>query len=200
MLGVPALVLVAVAAWGAAGVYYGRAAKLSEKRAAAEAAEKARREMPPPAPAPKAVVVLQEGSGAVMLTPATAARQGAIELGVSGTEEVLIDWTGPEAAAQWRFKLVKPGFFNAEVTYATAEDAAGGELTLAIGDRSWKVALSGTGAPSSFTTQVEKIVVRKSGESTLDVRPSEPSDRDWLVLKSVRLVPVDLTVPAAEPE
>jgi hypothetical protein len=195
-LGVPALVLVAVVVWGAASAYYGAAAKASAKRAAAEAAEKARRETPPPQPEPKAIVVLQEGSGAVLLTPATAGRHGDIEIGVSGTEEVLIDWTSPDAYAEWRFKLVKPGFFNAEVTYATAEGAQGAELELAIGEQQWPLSLTATGALNQFTTDVEKIVVRKSGENTITVRPGKHPEDDWLVLKSVRLVPVALPVPA----
>jgi len=142
---------------------------------------------------------LQEGSGEVLLTPATAARHGPVAMAVSGTDDVLIDWTGPQAAAEWRFRLVKPGIFDAELNYATAEGVVGAELELVVGEQTRSLSLSGSGALNEFTRERLKLVVRKSGENTLVVRPAQQQNSDWLVLKSLRLMPVKLNAPDEEP-
>jgi hypothetical protein len=110
-------------------------------------------------------------------------------LAVSGTEEVLIGWSGPEAAAEWRFRLVKPGIFDADVTYASSAAAAGMDLELHVGEMPRPISLRDSGGLDRFITDSVKLFVTTSGESTLIVRPAQPAVGDSLVLKSVRLVP-----------
>lgn len=197
LLGIPAVLLGGVIAWGWIGP--GKlGAKGTPADIAADDGSQTKDAEPPPKPAPKAIVVLQEGSGEVLLTPATALISGSVELAVSGTEEVLIGWSGPEAAAEWRFRLVKAGVFNAEATYASSPAAAGTDLELLVGEMPRPIPLRDSGGLDQFITDSIKLFVTTSGESTLIVRPGQQADGDWLVLKSVRLVPALRDAPANE--
>jgi hypothetical protein len=197
MLGIPALLLGGVIAWGLLGP--GKlGAKGTPSDIAADDGSQTKAVEPQPKPAPKAIVILQEGSGEVLLTPATATLSGEVELAVSGTEEVLIGWNGAETAAEWRFRIVKPGIFDAEATYASSDAAAGKDLELLVGEMPRSIALRDSGGVDRFTTDTVKLFVTTSGESTLIVRPAQPAEGDWLVLKSVRLVPVKRDVTPAD--
>ena len=189
ILGIPAVLLAGVIAWGFFGP--GKVgAKGTPADIAADDGGQTNDAGPTSKPAPKAIVVLQEGSGEVLLTPATALISGNVELAVSGTEEVLIGWNDAEAKAEWRFKLVKPGVFDAEATYASSAAAAGKDLELLVGEKPRPLPLRDSGGFDRFITDSIKLFVTTSGESTLIVRPAQAADGDWLVLKSVRLVPV----------
>lgn len=193
MLGIPAVLLGGVIAWGLLD-----SGKVGTKGTPADIAAddsgQTKDAKPPSQPAPKAIVVLQEGSGEVLLTPATALISGDVELAVSGTEEVLIGWNDAEAKAEWRFKLVKPGVFDAEASYASSAAAAGKDLELLVGEMPRSIPLRDSGGLDRFVTDSIKLFITTSGESTLIVRPRRPADGDWLVLKSVRLVPVKLDI------
>ena len=90
-------------------------------------------EMPEPESPPEPAILLPEGSGEVHFTAATATLSGTVEVR-NLTEEVLANWTSPEDAAEWQFRLAAPGFFQIELVYATSPQAtAGGDLEVAIG-------------------------------------------------------------------
>jgi hypothetical protein len=194
LVALPTMLLLAVIAWAISKPYLDDKAIPEPDKAATDSIAQPPRLPPKAAPTP--IIVLQEGSGEVLLTPATAAPQGPVELAVSGTEEVLIDWHAEDAAAEWRFRLVKPGFFHAEVTYATREPRADAELELIVGEKSSRISLRFSGGPDQFIADQRPIVVPKSGENTLRIRPVNPQHSDWLLLKSVRLVPALRNVPA----
>lgn len=153
-----------------------------------------------PKPASRPVVLLQEGSGQVVFSPATAIRGGSVELEIAGTEEVLTSWTTANDSVEWHFKLVKPGFFQAEIVYATIPSAENATLELTIGERTTACELRSSGGLDQFITDAFTVFISASGEQTLVVRPADPPEGEWLVLKSVRLMPVGADKPAEPAE
>jgi len=153
--------------------------------------------LPPPEtpPPPEPIVVLQEGSGEVTLSPSTAVLYGQLQLQTIGSEEVLAEWASPEDRAAWRFRVVKPGFFQAELTYATSDGAEDAELELAIGERVTPCRLRDSGGLDQFHSDRFTLVVPKSGEHTLELRPRRHPAGAWLILKTVRLLPVGGDMP-----
>jgi hypothetical protein len=130
----------------------------------------------------------------VLFSAATARLTGGVELQVQGTEEVLAHWTTPEDSAAWRFRLVKPGFFQAELTYATS-GAEGGELELVIGERAKTCQLRPTNGLNQYRSDTFTVAIPSGGEYTLVVRPVRQPASDWLILKTVRFVPVGGDLP-----
>jgi hypothetical protein len=158
----------------------------------------------PEPPPPQAVVQMQEGSGEVNFAPAAAVLQGKIELQPVGTQEVLIGFTSADASAQWQFRLVLPGFFDLEVQYATAPEVEAVELTAELAGQPKALALRPTGSLDEFYTDTFTLALPKSGQQTLVLKPAASLPSDGLILKSVRLIPVNMgfdgprTVPAGE--
>jgi hypothetical protein len=150
-----------------------------------------------PPPAPRQIVLFQEGSGEVLFSAATARLTGGVELHVQGTEEVLAHWLAPEDSAAWQFRLVKPGFFQVELTYATS--AADGELELVLGERTKSCPLRPTGGLDQYLSDTFTVAIPAGGEHTLIIRPVRQPEGDWLILKTVRFVPVGGELPPAEP-
>jgi len=104
---------------------------------------------------------------------------------------VLIHWSSPNDIATWKFRLVRPGFFNAEITYATAENTLGAVLEIQIGEQVKHCDLpSSGGGPDQFLSQTFTIAVTSSGENKLSARLLKPVGGDPLVLKGIRLIPV----------
>jgi hypothetical protein len=189
MIGVTLLVLAAVIGFGLGKPYLDRAFAAADSGTTTAGDDNASPQPPPAPPPPETIVLLQEGSGEVVFSPATAKLRGAVELQVDGTDEVLANWTTPEDAAEWHFKLVKPGFFEAEVEYATAAEPAGAQLELAIGERSAIVALRSSGGADQLISDRDTVFVSSTAEQTLVVRPLRQPEGDWLVLRRVRLIP-----------
>jgi hypothetical protein len=145
--------------------------------------------MPPVEELPvEAVVVLQEGSGEVNLTPSTALVEGDLVREVVGTHEVLAKWTAASDAAEWQFKLVKPGFFELELQYLSHPSLAGKLVKIDWGDGSKTVRLRSneSGEP---VRDSHIMVIKRGGQHTLIFRPTEALPADTLQLMSVRLIP-----------
>ena len=133
---------------------------------------------------------IQEGSGEVTLTAATARTHGGVELRRSGAEPVLANWIGEDAHTQWRFRLIQPGFFNVELVYATAAEALGTSLKSSVGQNSKSIELRATGGLDQFQADTFTIAVPASGQHTFSIQPEQPLGGDWLAIRSVRLIPV----------
>lgn len=131
-----------------------------------------------------AIEVLQEGSGDVVLSPATAAVGGHTALELEGTEDVLTGWSSPEDFAAWRFRLVRPGFFEVQVTYAAAGEAFGRELELALDGKTKTLELQATS--DGYRTDVLTIAVPQTGPHTLRLSQTSVFD-GGLRLKLIRL-------------
>jgi hypothetical protein len=202
MVGVPLLVLAAVVAWGVGKPYFLSDGESESDQLAASASGDDEAASPTPVkpePPKKKIVLLQEGSGEVAFSPATATLSGTVELQVNGTEELLTNWTTAEDAAEWHFKLVKPGFFEAEIVYATIPEAGGAALELVIGERTTTINLRPSGGLDQFINDSKQLVVQTNGEHTLIVRPKAQPAGNWLVLRSVRFIPPQRPEQPAEP-
>jgi hypothetical protein len=199
MIGISLLVLAAVVGYGLNRAYFDRLFGNSHPDETVITDDGSEPE-PEPTPEPPMLIVLaQEGSGEVAFSPPTALLRGAVELHVDGTEELLANWTTADDAAEWHFKLVRPGFFQAEIVYAAIPKAGGAALELAIGERTTSVDLRPSGGLDQFITDTETILVSSTAEQTLIVRPLRQPAGNWLVLRSVRLIPADRQPPLNEP-
>ena len=195
LIGIPLVVLAAVIAWGVSRPYFeGPPIELSEGSAETVVGEDPAPE-PPSQPQSKPIVLMQEGSGEVVFSSPTAALTGAVELKVAGTEEVLTNWSTAEDAAEWHFKVVKPGFFQAEIVYATVPEATGAGLELVVDERVTKVDLRASGGLDHFITDTETVLVSSTAEQTLTIRPLGQPAGHWLILRSVRFIPPDRARP-----
>jgi hypothetical protein len=156
---------------------------------------------PEPEPPVEAQVLLQEGSGEVNFPASLATLEGGVEVRTLVAEDVLANWNAPEASAQWDFRLVMPGFFQIELVYATQEGAVGAELDATVGANSKVCELRPTGGRDKFLTDSYTIAVPSSGRHTLALVPGHHPPGDWLILRSVRLIPVarNAVPPAAMP-
>jgi hypothetical protein len=133
---------------------------------------------------------MQEGSGEVNFTPATAQLAGGLELQPTGLDNELVHWRDLSDVAQWKFHLVRPGFFEAHIEYATAAGITPPTLELHVSDRSKHCELRGSGGLDRSIRDTYTIVVNESGENTLTLRLAQPIPADSFVLKSLRLQPV----------
>jgi hypothetical protein len=122
--------------------------------------------------------------------PRGAELSGGVRLETMGGADVLTSWLSPEAQARWQFRVPKPAFFRAEVTYATADNAADAEVEFVIDDRPKSCGLRSSGGPDSFVSDIFTMAVRESGRHTLALRTRRSADANWLVLKSVRFIPI----------
>ena len=136
-------------------------------------------------------MVLQEGSGELSLPPSAAALAGTTSLKIAVSEHVLSGWTSAEDAATWKFKLLRPGFFKLDMSYAAAHEGADIGLELLLDDEQLhKFHLPPTGGADNFQTVAHTIVVKASGTHTFSIRPAGTVPADSLVIKSIRLIPV----------
>jgi hypothetical protein len=142
-----------------------------------------------PEPSSDAIVVLQEGSGELNLTPSTALVEGSLEREVIGTNDALVKWSGPKDAAEWQFKLVKPGFFELELQYIGHPSLAGKLVKVSWGSESKTFRLRAAEGEAATIRDTHIIVVKRSGLHTLEVRPAEAWPEGTWQLLSVRLIP-----------
>jgi hypothetical protein len=146
---------------------------------------------PPPDPLAKATVVLQEGSGELSLPPSAAVLVGATSLKIVISENVFSGWTSAEDAAMWKFKLLRPGFFKLDLTYANAHEGEDIGLEMLLDDEQFpKLHLPPTGGADKFETVSHTIVVKASGTHTFTIHPAAAVPENSLVIKSIRLIPV----------
>jgi hypothetical protein len=188
------VVLVAALAWGVAQQ---RWQPRPEPAASIPAPEPVAPEAEPEPIAGQPTVQLQEGSGEVRLAAATAQLAGGVELRHVGTSEVLGNWMAPDAAVHWRLRLIQPGFFQVELKYATAAEALGSEVVIAAGEQRKASELRASGGLEKFVTDTMTIAIPTSGEHAIELALRQELAGDWLVVESVRLIPVGGARPPA---
>ena len=192
------LVLCGVVAWGLATGQFKRDANRSPQSPSTDTTDKEMEEPnaeqsseSPPIVARhrKPLMLKQEGTGEVIFSPATATTSGGVELRTTTSGDLLVNWTSEEATAEWPFRLVVPGSFRLEMTYAVASGAAGAELEAVIGNQTRRCQLRSSGSLDRFITGAFEIQVPAAGEHILVLRPATRPAGDWLALQSVRLIP-----------
>ncbi|HUE72069.1 MAG TPA: hypothetical protein VMP01_14375 [Pirellulaceae bacterium] len=139
------------------------------------------------------VVVMQEGSGDVNLTPATAVLSGEVRLTPTGSGELLSGWSQPGDEAAWTFKLLQPGFFELAVTYAALDEAGETQVTALLDDGELKTfSLRPTGTLDQWSTRQQTVAIPVAGQHRLSLRLESETAAGSVVLRQVRLIRVGL--------
>ncbi len=131
-----------------------------------------------------AIEVLQEGSGDVLLSPATASASGNVTLELEGTEDVLAGWQSSADSAAWRFRLIQPGFFEVQVLYAAGDQAFGRKLQVLVDGTAKPLELQPT--TDGYRTDLQVVALQASGVHELRLSQAGEFDGD-LRVKLVRL-------------
>ena len=140
---------------------------------------------------PVEVVVNQEATGAIELIATVARLHGeTIHCQVRGLEGQIENWTNPDEWISWKFRVVKPGFFKAYVSYAATAEANQGTYFLQVNDEAEVMCTVTSPGGTAARTDEYTLVVKKGGVHRLSVKAGEKPGEELLVLKSIRLVPV----------
>ncbi len=143
-------------------------------------------------PAVANVVVMQEGSGSVNLTPATAALSGQVRLTQTGSSEQVSGWSQSGDEAAWTFHLLRPGFFELAVTYAALDEAGETPLLVALDDEALKTfSLPPTGTLDKWSTRRQTIAITAGGQHRLALQLAEGVSSGSFCIRQVRLTPLD---------
>jgi len=142
----------------------------------------------PPTPT-KGVVLMQEGSGEVNLSPSTATLTGQVQREVVGTSDVLSQWVSPADVAEWNFSLVKPGFFELELQYTAGAAIRGKQATISHDQESKRFSLRESESEGKVVRDSHIIAIKRSGKHTLSFRPEQVWPEGAMQLISIRLVP-----------
>jgi len=136
------------------------------------------------------VVVNQEATGEIGLAATVATLHGkTIRCEVNGLDGQISSWTDAEDWVSWKFKVLKPGFFRAEVTYAAAEDAHQGTYLVQIDEEPSKVCTVESPMGTAGRTDEYFFFINRSGTHVLSVKADKKPGKELMVLKSVRLRP-----------
>ncbi|MFP6669926.1 MAG: hypothetical protein VB857_00810, partial [Pirellulaceae bacterium] len=136
------------------------------------------------------VVVYQQGTGEIGLAAIVATLHGkTIRCEVNGTEGQIASWTDPQDWVSWKFNVLKPGYFKAEVTYAAAQDAHQGTYRIQIDEQPSKAC--GVESPMGTTGRTDEyfFFINRSGTHVLSVKAGKKPGKELMVLKSIRLCP-----------
>ena len=140
---------------------------------------------------PVEVVVNQEATEALELIATVATLHGeTIQCQVQGLEGQIVNWTNPDDWISWKFKVIKPGFFRAYVSYAATAEANQGTYFLQVNDEAEVLCTVTSPEGTANRTDEYTLVVRKGGVHRLSVKAGNKPGAELLVLKSIRLVPV----------
>jgi hypothetical protein len=89
----------------------------------------------------------------------------------------------------WDFRVEKPGYFKAELTYALQSSTDDAELELFIGERVKRCSLRASGGLNQFHADTVTVAVAQNGSQRLIVRAHKDASDD-LVLKGIRFMPI----------
>ncbi len=141
----------------------------------------------------EAVVIPQAEDGTVVLKAVDAVVRGTYARYESGGGKDNIGyWTNPDDYVIWRFKIIKPGTFDAQVTFACAAGSGGSEYTLLVAKQKISGKVKDTGSWTNFVTEnVGTLKIERTGTYNLSVKPESRPRVAVMNLKSVTLVPVN---------
>lgn len=142
-----------------------------------------------------AVELIQEGTGELHFTAATAEREGAgLMLETVGNDPVVVGWANAEQTLVWSFRLAKPDIFRVELVYAASEESRGAQFALQVDDEDPKAnAVEPTGASDKFRTDILHLTVRRSGKHQLRIAVQDLPMGGAISLKSLRFAPKGLS-------
>jgi hypothetical protein len=140
-----------------------------------------------------------DASGVITFDLSLATRAGELKTTEVDGQAALIGWSSPNDTATWQFQAARSGFYRAELTYATASEAAEAELELRIDDRKRRCSLRASGGLDRFISDEYPVAVPVSGRHQLVIQPHGDWNADWLLLRGVRLIPMSGDKPRAGP-
>jgi hypothetical protein len=138
--------------------------------------------------------ILPGDMGDIVFHLETALLRGDVRRETIAGRQLLTDWTASHDAAEWDFRVQKPGYFKVELEYATSGVDGDRELVVQVDQRSKVCSLQTSGGLTHFVTDSHTVAVSTSGLHTLTIRPGEHPRGNWFVLRSVRFIPVGATV------
>ena len=186
IVGVVAVLLVAGGIWGL-GWWAGRQDLVTEKD---QQKEEARDKKNSSVDRSTEVVVNQEATGEIGLAATVATLHGkTIRCEVNGLEAQIASWTDSEDWVSWKFKVLTPGFFRTEVTYAAGEDAHQGTYLVQIDEEPSKVCTVESPMGTTGRTDEYFFFIKRSGIHVLSVKAGNKPGKELMVLKSIRLRP-----------
>ena len=136
------------------------------------------------------VVVNQEGTGEIGLAATVATLHGkTIRCEVNGLEGQIASWTDPQDWVSWKFKILKPGYFRVDVTYAADQDAHQGTYRIQIDEEPSKECDVESPTGTADRTDEYFFFINRSGTHVLSVKAGNKPGKELMVLKSIRLRP-----------
>jgi hypothetical protein len=148
---------------------------------------------------PAQPIATPDANGVITFDASLATRGGELSVIQVDGAGALGGWSAAADAATWHFRTTRSGFYRAELTYATATAAADAELELRIDDRKRLCSLRASGGLEQFITDEYPVAVTVSGPHQLVIQPHGEWNADWLVLQSVRLIPMSADKTRANP-
>jgi hypothetical protein len=148
---------------------------------------------------PQKPTAISDPQDSILLQPTGATLSGAVTRSLMDGEDRLIGWSSRRDAATWQFRASKPGFYSAELTYATIDAAADAELELRMDDRKRLCSLRASGSLERFIIDEYPVAVPTGGVHQLTIQPHSEVRGPWLVLRSVRLIPTKADKPGKAP-
>ncbi|MFP6753180.1 MAG: hypothetical protein VB855_15970 [Pirellulaceae bacterium] len=135
---------------------------------------------------PKRLLVQQEETGEVHLSPSTAELVGGNMQRDLEKNEVY-GWKETSDLVRWSFRIAaKPGTYTVKVEYAADEQWEGGEYKLQLDEE--KAAFEDV-VPGDSQVDEQFLFIRSTGPHTLTLRASRITGDELMRLRSIQLVP-----------
>jgi hypothetical protein len=135
-------------------------------------------------------IVTVDSEGGYECLAGLAVLTGELDRFASAGGDTLGPWNAADDEAAWRVQVVRPGFFQAQVTYAGTAAAEGTALEIRVGNRARRLSLRDTGGLSQFETDSLTVALERNGLQSIALRVLSPKSGEWLRLRSIRLVPL----------
>ncbi|MDD4872352.1 MAG: alpha-L-fucosidase, partial [Kiritimatiellae bacterium] len=133
--------------------------------------------------------LVQESDGSIILLPGDAEIHGSAKVQNSHGKENIGYWTDVSCFVTWKFKVIKPGKFNVEITSA-CEGKGGSEYTVSVGNESLKGMVDGTGKWDKFKSKKLGVIsIPEAGMVELVVKPLNKKNAGVMNLQSITLKP-----------
>jgi hypothetical protein len=103
----------------------------------------------------------------------------------------LAGWQDSDDAAEWTLDLPKAGDYEIDLTYSCPQGTPAGEFILKIADKELAYSPQPTRGPQGFRMATAGKLPLPAGKSTLTLHasPRSSSDRPWVSLRSVQIIP-----------
>jgi hypothetical protein len=134
-------------------------------------------------------VVTQEGDGGLRFAPSFAKISPDLRLVNVEGQMVTAGWESTEQSVQWRVRLIRPGVFQARISYSSRSEAPAGILEVTANEKSQLVSLRGSGGSDKFVAESFFLALPRSGSSSVVLRAKEIGPDGFIELRSLECSP-----------